>query len=89
MSLPYFTDAQLEAIEAAGFEASHQGGNVFALQRNLENGRFILISLDDETDDFVVGIHNAEECIAYAMEPNIAAALEKAVVMAHPDYLSV
>lgn len=87
MSLPYFTDDQLYAIETAGFEAAHQGGNIFALQRNLEGDRFILISLDEESDDFVIGIHNARECIAFALEPNIAAALEKAAVMARPDYL--
>ena len=58
------------------FEWKHQGGNIWAWQRDLPDGRFILITEDEEDDGYVCAcwLHDGDECVSYVACPTLEAA---------------
>jgi len=64
-----------------GFHLQHQGGGIYALQKPLGEGRFILITEEEDEvglTEFVVGLHNEQECIDFECFQNFKTALDYA-----------
>ena len=69
-------DSKLAA--AHGFTLQHQGGGIHALQKNIPDGRFILITEEEDEargTEWVVGLHNEQECIDFECFQSFAKAL--------------
>lgn len=69
-------DSKLAA--AHGFTLQHQGGGIHALQKNIPEGRWILITEEEDGcggEGYVAGLHDEYECIDFTWRPSLDEAL--------------